>query len=336
VVAAAYAATVADETKATGADETNHRQDKGLDSLIPGSLIPSLISIITFDNEPCDTESEDPATGICYSQKECANMNGEADGRCAQGYGVCCVLSGDVTITESGSYFKNVGYPNAISTPGIVTATIEPPAGTTQIFLEFENLNLSGPEEGDCSNDTLVFVGANPGPEIPVICGKNDGQHMYIDIDNSDGPYKLIVTKSDAEFDRTWNIKTTFYSDSDAGKAPQRCLQYHSEKEGELMSFNFDGDDGSALNNHDYSICFGYVSGFCDIGMTFSRFDLGNINGNCGVDAVTVGCEKICGDYEDLSARANATGPIALHVMTDDLNEKVELGFSGTYMMMEC
>ena len=32
-------------------------------------------------------------TGICYSSSECSGLSGGyADGRCAQGFGVCCVI----------------------------------------------------------------------------------------------------------------------------------------------------------------------------------------------------------------------------------------------------
>ena len=32
-------------------------------------------------------------TGICYSAEECAGVTGSyVDGRCAQGFGVCCVI----------------------------------------------------------------------------------------------------------------------------------------------------------------------------------------------------------------------------------------------------
>lgn len=319
-------------------DGTNNREDKGLAGL--NKLLPSLLSLlnITIANDPCDTESGNPAQGICYSQKECANMpSGEADGTCANGYGVCCVdVTGaggyaDVTITKSGSYFQCT----SCKSPGVITATIDPPKGTSQIFLEFEDLHILGPSEGDCSNDTFIVVGGNPGTEFPVLCGDNSGQHMYIDVDNSDGPYKLLATMSDVEFDRSFKVKTTFYSEK---QAPARCLQYHTEKSGDFSSFNYgdDGHDPIALNNQNYAICFGYVSGFCDIGVTFSRFDLGALDGTCGGDLVHVGREQICGDFIDYTARANATGPISFNVMTDDTNEGLQEGFSGSYMMMAC
>jgi len=316
------------------------------------NLFPSLISVVTFNNDPCDTESGVPLQGTCYTDKECKALAGTADGTCANDYGVCCVISGNVTISTSGSYFKgtlngNVNstartiFPFVKPTPPTYLAyqpatalTLNPPAGTTQIRFDFETLTLLGPIEGDCNNDTVTVVGANPGASIPVICGENSGQHMIVDIDNSEGPYNLIISTSEVEFERSWKIKVTFLSSGDA--SPRRCLQYFTEPSGEFSSFNYVEDSGIAINNQDYAVCFGYVKGYCDVDITFSRFDLGNLDKPCGDDVVSVQGEQICGDVIDYTARANATGPIVFNIQTDDLNELEELGFTGSYMMMPC
>jgi len=293
------------------------------------ALLPGLVDVITFNNDQCTGNSGDD--GACKTRAECRDEKGIVDGKCAKGFGVCCLITGDITISgDNGGVFRSPKNVDA----GIYTATLEPSEGVKQIKLEFVDFELEGPEEGDCSNDTFTVVGANPGTDIPVLCGNNDGQHMYINIDNSDGPYKLIVTTAgNEEVDQSWTIKAIYLS---SAEAPQFCLQYHSEVSGEIMSFNHGDEDPVALNNHLYSICFGYVSGYCDTAITFSRFDLGNLNADCDDDYVKTGCISHCGDYKDYSASVNATGPMFMTVMTDDLNELDEEGFKGSYMMMKC
>ncbi|CAL4117258.1 unnamed protein product, partial [Meganyctiphanes norvegica] len=235
------------------------------------------------------------------------------------------------TISTSGASFTSPTSPYNVAGQCIVT--LAPPAGTCQIRLDFETFDLLGPIEGDCTNDTFVVVGANEdGTEIPTLCGENGGQHMYVHIDNSEGPYQLIATTSAADYDRDWDVKVT-YIGCDEDCAPNRCLQYHEETTGSIESFAFP----TMLNNIKYAICFGYVADYCDIGMDFTRFDLGAIQRPCTNDWLLVGTEKICGDFLDTTAQANATaGPISLVVMTDDDGSNVEEGFSGTYTMMGC
>ncbi|ROT66267.1 neuropilin-1 isoform X1 [Penaeus vannamei] len=316
LAAAAHAAAVAEESD---------RDSK---------LFP-VINIITFDNAPCTAQSGE--MGTCYSQKECEGLSGTPSGTCANGFGICCVLTAtcDGTISVNGTYFTSPGYPSTYSTPGTCMVELLPPAGTCQILLEFESFNLMGPVNGDCNNDTFIVMGANAGSRIPVICGANTGQHMYIDVDQSNGPYKMMVTSSALAYPRSWKIKVTFLDENDPCKAPPRCLQYFKETSGAITSFNF-GPEPMMLTNQEYCICFGYNPGFCDIGMNFNRLDLGNINGNCGNDYLAVGAEKLCGDFGTLTAQANATGPISLCVFSDDNNDREEEGFNVNYLMLAC
>ncbi|KAG7176658.1 putative neuropilin-1-like, partial [Homarus americanus] len=189
------------------------------------------------------------------------------------------------------------------------------------------DFDMVGPLRGDCTNDTFVVLGANQGSNIPTLCGINTGQHMYLDIDNSDGPFKLVSTMSAFNYMRRWKIKVTFIDEKHPCKTPFRCLQYFTEPTGAFSSFNFGGSPSQMLNGQMYSICFGYVPGYCDIGINYNRYDLGNINGDCGNDYTANAGDKLC---------VNATGPISLTVFTDDNNEREEEGFSAAYMMMAC
>ena len=60
-----------------------------------GRIYNPIVQLVNFPNDPC-TGSDTSLTGICYSTEECSGVSGGyADGRCAQGFGVCCVIRSD-------------------------------------------------------------------------------------------------------------------------------------------------------------------------------------------------------------------------------------------------
>ena len=57
-----------------------------------GRIYNPIIQLVNFPNDPC-TGSTTSLTGICYSTEDCSGISGGfADGKCAQGFGVCCVI----------------------------------------------------------------------------------------------------------------------------------------------------------------------------------------------------------------------------------------------------
>merc|ERR1711962_191286 len=300
--------------------------------------------VIDYRNTSCTTDSG--YDGYCFMAFECAKGGGLADGECGpdgeEAYGVCCdyTAGGTTTIGGSGGYFSNKGYPKGDSKTGLTIATLDPPAGTCQVKLTFEEFDLLGPSDGDCNNDTFIFSGANSEVEVPVLCGYNTGQHMYINVDSSEGPWKIIQSSSDDDYDRKFSVKVDYLGLHDANKAPPRCLQSYPDAEGEMMSFNYNPNEDSSqmLNNQNYVICFGYNPGKCDVGINAARFDLGNLNGNCDDDFASLGCNKYCGDFRDLQLQSNSTGtPVQyIWVSSDDDNSNQEEGFMASYMMMPC
>ena len=57
-----------------------------------GRIYNPIVQLVNFPNDPC-TGYATSLTGICYSSEDCAGVTGGyADGRCAQGFGVCCVI----------------------------------------------------------------------------------------------------------------------------------------------------------------------------------------------------------------------------------------------------
>ncbi|XP_050732124.1 uncharacterized protein LOC127006338 [Eriocheir sinensis] len=344
VVAAAAALAGAETAEEAGSD----REGK--------FSVPHMFHIVTFDNGPCQAQNGEH--GTCFSQKECDELKGSVSGKCANGFGVCCILKATCgeTISVNNTYFINSidsttsatrSTPTHVSpygssghvsysVPTTCFVTVEPPEGTCQILLQFDEFEMAGPTEGDCNNDTFVVHGANAGSEIPTLCGNNAGQHMYIDVDNSAGPFMLATTTSYVEVLRRWKIKVSFIDAHNPCKAPNRCLQYYKDTSGSFKSFNYIGKPPMMLNNQNYAICFAYVPGYCDIGITYTRYDLGDENGECTGDYTGMNNHKLCGDFESLSTMINATSPMTIQVVSDDSNEREEEGFHANYMMMAC
>merc|ERR1712241_1376014 len=51
-----------------------------------------LFSIVTFPNSECQSTKDKENKGVCYSSTECSEKGGVAEGNCAAGFGVCCII----------------------------------------------------------------------------------------------------------------------------------------------------------------------------------------------------------------------------------------------------
>ena len=43
-------------------------------------------------NSGCQAVSDTALQGICNTQQQCTDIGGSADGNCAAGFGVCCIV----------------------------------------------------------------------------------------------------------------------------------------------------------------------------------------------------------------------------------------------------
>ena len=78
----------------------------------------SLFSIVQFPNQECTSESSATQKGTCVTSSECTTMTGTADGNCAAGFGVCCVVTSSTcgtVISTNITYIRNSGYPSSIT-----------------------------------------------------------------------------------------------------------------------------------------------------------------------------------------------------------------------------
>jgi len=250
----------------------------------------SLFNVVRFQNDQCKGTS---MNGTCYTKQECKDRGGTESGNCAEGFGVCCIIS----LACGGSSHDNNTYLVKSSVTAGTTCSYQIcPASSKicRIRYDFTThtlasnavattvLETSSPKfsdgnagaAGNCVSDTFSIANMG-GDNPPVICGTNDGQHMILDTDGQSCQDALFTIGSDTHT-RKWDIHVTQYTceemETAKGAGPSGCLQYHTGSSGHFASFAFPitasligstkvGSTVTHLNNQDYKICFRKESG---------------------------------------------------------------------------
>ena len=176
------------------------------------------------------------------------------------------------TIQESQFLFKSLNYPSAIpnetNSCGItIDHDCENPV--CQLRLDLLDFELAQPDLGDCNRDQFIIRADEP---LPVLCGKNSGQHLFVDVrGRKETDINLLTTPvypkpvgkgtSDSDEvsildwlyelinDRKWNIRITQIPCDcsirpdvpEMEPAPTGCLQHYRGIAGIISSFNYDG-----------------------------------------------------------------------------------------------
>lgn len=264
-----------------------------------GGKVFSLFSIVQFPNQACTSASSTTTFGTCFTSSECSTAGGTADGNCAAGFGVCCVISTatcGTTLSSNTSYVRNSGYPSSYtptSTSTCVFTVNKVSADICQLRLDFQTFSglATSTTAGDCT-DYLTAAGQT-GVNPPAICGTNTGYHMYTEFGNKeDDSITLTMTYGSTTTAKTYNILTRQISCNAAWKAPTDCVQYFTGKTGTITSYNFAG--AQFLQAQYYSNCIRTEQGFCRIqyretaGTTPDSFLIAN-GQTAGKDEVT-GC----------------------------------------------
>jgi len=233
-----------------------------------------LFNIIRFSNDACD--AGDSKTGVCMTSSECTSSGGAASGTCAKGYGTCCLLfksKCDDIVKANNTYIRNPDY-DASYKPTAATNCkfeLENPGDICQYRLDFVKFQLEKPQEkptgvstatgvGACTTDSLTITGANK-QVLPVICGKADGQHMYVCAGTKGEKAIMDFKVTNAAM---WDIKVTQIKCGDTSLAPPGCLQYYMGEMGTVSSFNFGGSK-HLIQSHDYTVCVRPEAGACGI-----------------------------------------------------------------------
>ncbi|GLV46660.1 uncharacterized protein CBL_11497 [Carabus blaptoides fortunei] len=229
----------------------------------------SLFTLVKFPNEGCRTPTGD--NGTCLTAAECQGRTGTASGPCANGYGICCVFIATCgeTAKENQTYFVNTGYPSQYDSPGSCQLTLlKSKLDICQFRLDFDQFALMGPEAVNniCNNDQFIVSGGTP---VPIICGLNSGNHMYIDAGvGMTNPIILTAVTTGPGFPRSWKIRVSQIPCYTSYKAEDGCLQYFTGVSGQVQSYNYDPTTGLQLSNQDYSICIRMERNFCGIQYT--------------------------------------------------------------------
>jgi len=318
----------------------------------------SVFQIVRFNNDACT--AVDGSTGTCYTESECTANGGENRGKCASGFGVCCVAvvdPCDTNVRLNNSYIVNRGFPGTVQDSGSTNCagsssrkrqsadltsayTINKAASDiVQIRIDFVYLELSAPMMGDCSNDTIVITGADAVSQkiIPSnLCGTLTGQHMYISVKDVDSVTMTITLSSLVA--QKWQILVRQYDSTQTEYlAPRGCLQYFRQDNGVLETYNYNDGNGELLNNHMYTYCIAQNDLYCDVALTSSSFMLGGSSGSCS-DAAVFGLDKVCGSTFGNSGSLtwNYTGNYNVPFMSDADNSAMDGGFKISYVLLPC
>lgn len=268
-------------------DELLHREKRQNNNNNNNNNFFSVFQIMKFPNDACMGSGN--RNGTCFTNAECQERGGENAGGCADNFGVCCVFTigcGQMT-SENCTIFEATN-PSVGACNGRVCPCTN---NICQLRLDFSMFVINGPQttstadfkqvngipsttaaaisaslQGNCLTD--AFTVTNPGgASPPVICGTNNGQHMYVDSSNSCNDLNFQFgnqAMGAASVTRQFSIKVTQISCDSEMLAPDGCTQYFTgSTTGQIETFNFNSGMGQHLANQDQSFCIRRERGFC-------------------------------------------------------------------------
>jgi len=238
-----------------------------------------IFNVVRFPNDVCNTETA--MNGTCYTAEECSDRDGIATGSCADGFGVCCVISLACGATTS----ENCTYLSLAATATVAgtacTYTICPASSTvSRIRLDLTTFTIAAPVTpdltgaaasslltggaiGQCAMDTFQVTGS--GGSSPVICGSNDGQHLIVDTDGAACVTAAFSFGLDA-ITRNYRIHAIQYDKLNEMGGPAGCLQFFTGAMGTVNTFNWVAAATSThLVNQDYNVCVRRMADRCTI-----------------------------------------------------------------------
>ncbi len=142
---------------------------------------------------------------VCAETADCADGLMCSEGLCSAAPIVDCGEE-----TTGNSILLSPGYPSTTSKALTCTYTFSrSDPDVCQIRVDFIEFELKGPSsDGTCLDDQFT-VASVPTPTIPTICGRNTGQHSYLDIDSDDPLEFAFELSSDDTFGRSWKMLIT-------------------------------------------------------------------------------------------------------------------------------
>merc|ERR1711892_1371433 len=122
----------------------------------------SLFSIVQFPNSGCTASSSSTTYGTCYTATECEEKGGSADGNCAAGFGVCCLITVSTcgsTVSTNTSYIRNTNFPSPFTPTSTGSCDIKVNKGSEdicQLRLDFQTLTGFTAAVGICTDKLAV------------------------------------------------------------------------------------------------------------------------------------------------------------------------------------
>lgn len=295
----------------------------------------SVFQIIKFNNDMCN--ATDGKMGVCYTAAECSAGAGVASGSCASSFGVCCVFTAKTcgaTLNKKVTYIESPNYP-AVAPAGMCMFNVAKcDAGVCQYKIEFEDVILSNPAMGECTNDTLAITNLDPVSTAVVpnpLCGTLTGSEIYTSVNSTSLDPKF--TFNHVSGIAKWRMKVTQIACTETDKlAPPGCLTYNTGTSGTIMSFNNQGGAGELINNQLFSHCIKYQNGFCDVALSSGDFMMG------ADDSITFGGNTQTGPTFGTAGSLlwNFTGPYVIPVQSGSLNTAMDSGYSISYLLLPC
>jgi len=236
-----------------------------------------IFNVISFPNNVCDSDSNS-MNGTCYTAEECSDRNGLASGSCANGFGVCCIITvgcGDTT-RENCTYLQL----ETSTAPEDCSYTICPmDTSISRIRLDLTTFSIAPPvldatagvgmaqntggNVGACTTDSFSVTGGT-GEAAPIICGENANQHMIIDTDG-DKCITASFAYGGGATARMYSIHVIQYANNNEMGGPPGCLQFYTSDEAAVRSFNWVAISGTHLQNQNYNVCVRPLANMCVI-----------------------------------------------------------------------
>lgn len=360
-----------------GAPQPNHGViDNRVDHTVPADSFDQAYSVLvplSPEVPTCRTTHDDLFdVGSCVRTADCWFGGGVRHGACAGGIGNCCVFERSCSQSSDShmSYFTNPGYP--VPTDGFGECKLRIShmnQNICQFRIEFEKVSIFGPDRSsECVTDTISITG---GSNVPRLCGKLDGQHLYVDTKPGGGPIEISIdTSRDGPKSRVWKIKIVQIPCNSPNKVPAGCLQFYNGTSGTIKSFNFDREiprigSTKQLKNHRYGICVSSLVGYCTLtwSPTYTRhsFSLSGTNSRntsqsvfsierCNSDYISIpggifvdkngvsrSMERFCGTKFPNKVSTNLRQyMLYVHMNGDETNDVSNAGFSLDFRHSLC
>lgn len=230
----------------------------------------ALFNVVTFPNIECQSTENEDNKGTCFSSTECSDKGGSAEGNCASGFGVCCIIritdeeGGDVS--HNNTIVENKDYPTAYTTASKKAEyKIKPLDDICFLRYDFIKLDLGiTAATGVCTDTLAVAVPTAAGSSPANLCGLNDGQHMYTDNMRVTTETTLTIqTDTSTTQNRKWKIKISQIPCDSPVKPYPGCTQFYTENCGTFESFNYGAATPLLPAGFDVTICVRQNVGMC-------------------------------------------------------------------------